>query len=182
MLILASSSITRAQMLTRYNIPFIQKSSSYDEELIATSSPKSFVYQATVGKMDSYIDANGLTDIPILCADTVVSVNNKILRKAKDKKDAREILLTQSNNTVSIITCTYFKSRKKTFLDISSTDYLFDAFEGVDLENYLESGEWQGKAGACMVEGFCKKYIKEVRGYESCAMGLSVDKLIPFLD
>jgi len=39
-----------------------------------------------------------------------------------------------------------------------------------------------GKAGACMVEGFCKKYIVKSEGLESCAMGLSVEKILPFLD
>ena len=66
-------------------------------------------------------------------------------------------------------------------LDISSTDYLFNDFNMDDLERYLDSGEWRGKAGACMVEGFCKPYIKEVKGIESCAMGLSVEVLKPFL-
>ena len=33
-----------------------------------------------------------------------------------------------------------------------------------------------------MVEGFCKPYIKNVIGYESCAMGLCIEKLIPFLN
>ena len=66
-------------------------------------------------------------------------------------------------------------SRK--LLDISQTDYIFSDFDQDDLENYLDSGEWRGKAGACMVEGFCKDYIKEVRGYESTAMGLSVEVL-----
>ncbi|MBD3806311.1 MAG: septum formation inhibitor Maf, partial [Sulfuricurvum sp.] len=39
-----------------------------------------------------------------------------------------------------------------------------------------------GKAGACMVEGFCKPYIREVRGFESTAMGLSIEVLKPFLE
>ncbi len=38
------------------------------------------------------------------------------------------------------------------------------------------------KAGACMVEGFCKRYIKEVVGLESTAKGLSIEKLLPFLE
>ena len=33
-----------------------------------------------------------------------------------------------------------------------------------------------------MVEGFCKPYIKSVKGFESTAMGLSIEKLIPFLN
>ena len=50
------------------------------------------------------------------------------------------------------------------------------------MENYLKSGECFGKAGAIMVEGFCKPYIKSVKGFESTAMGLSIEKLIPFLN
>ena len=46
--------------------------------------------------------------------------------------------------------------------------------------NYLNSGECFGKAGAIMVEGFCKPYIKSVKGLESTAMGLSIEKLIPY--
>ncbi|MCK4442199.1 MAG: Maf family protein, partial [Sulfurovaceae bacterium] len=45
----------------------------------------------------------------------------------------------------------------------------------------LDSGLWDGKAGGCMVEGFCKKYIQKVEGYESTAMGLQVERLIGWL-
>ena len=61
------------------------------------------------------------------------------------------------------------------------TSYIFEKFQEDDLESYLNSGECFGKAGAIMVEGFCKPYIKEVVGLESTAMGLSIEKLIPYL-
>ena len=96
-------------------------------------------------------------------------------------EDARAILKTQSGSVTSIVTCMIYKSDKLELLDISSTDYIFDEFDEADLEAYLASCEWQGKAGGCMVEGFCKAYIKEVKGYASCAMGLSVEKLLPWL-
>jgi septum formation protein len=67
-------------------------------------------------------------------------------------------------------------------VDISATHYKFAKFNEDDLESYLQSRLWQGKAGACMVEGFCKPYIKEVIGYESCAMGLSVEVLRPWIN
>jgi septum formation protein len=178
--ILASSSQTRAELLKKWAIPFAQKSAHFDEERIEAASPKEFVYKATVGKMEAALLAFG-SDEALLCADTVVTADNKILRKAKEKEDARAILLSQSGNTVSIITCTYLRSPQHIFLDISSTDYRFRPFALGDLEHYLASDTWRGKAGACMVEGFCKKYIDSVRGYESCAMGLSVEKLLPFL-
>ena len=88
----------------------------------------------------------------------------------------------QSGSDVSIITCMVYKSEKKMLIDLSATVYTFAPFDEADLQAYIESGEWRGKAGACMVEGFCKPYIQSVRGYESCAMGLTVEKLEPWLD
>ncbi len=178
---LCSQSPSRALLLSNANVDFIQSPVEYDEEQIIASSPKNFVYQATVGKFQAALKAYDYHEIPLLCADTVVTSDNKILRKAKDVDDARKILLTQSGNTTSIVSCMIFKSEQLELIDISSTDYLFDTFNTEALEAYLDSGEWKGKAGGCMVEGFCKSYIKAVRGYESCAMGLSVEKLLPWI-
>jgi len=178
---LASSSETRALLLREAGIEFIQESVDFDEEQIVATSPKNFVYQATLGKYEANLKAFGFDDYPLLVADTVVTSQNQILRKAKCMDDARNILMTQSGNITSIITCFIYHAKDKKIVDISQTDYLFDTFDADDLEEYLQSGEWRGKAGACMVEGFCKPYIKEVRGYESTAMGLSVEVLKRFM-
>lgn len=153
---------------------------SFDEDMLKFTKPKDFVYHATKGKMQEYLSLNNL-DTPVLCADTVVCADGEILRKAKDRDDAREILQKQSGNTVSILTCMIYKSKKMEFVDLSVTKYMFLPFDADKLELYLKSDEWKGKAGACMVEGFCKQYIKKVTGLQSTAMGLSIEKLIPFL-
>ena len=181
MLRLASGSQTRAMLLKNANVAFKQESVDFDEDSIIASSPKNFVYQATMGKYEANLKAFGCEDYPLLVADTVVTSQNQILRKAKCVDDARNILMTQSGNITSIVTCMIYHSKEKKVIDISQTDYVFDSFNLHDLDAYLESGEWRGKAGACMVEGFCKSYIKEVRGYESTAMGLSVEVLKRFI-
>ncbi|HEX5710650.1 MAG TPA: septum formation inhibitor Maf [Sulfuricurvum sp.] len=181
MLRLCSSSITRAQLLRAAGIPFFQESIDFDEDSIISSCPKNFVYQATLGKYRVNYEKFGCTDFPLLVADTVVTAQGKILRKAKDEADARAILATQSGRDVAILTCMIYKTPRLELIDISSTHYFFDIFNPDDVEHYISSGDWQGKAGACMVEGFCKSYIREVRGYESTAMGLSVEVLKPFL-
>jgi len=178
---LASGSQTRAMLLQNANVEFIQESVDFDEDSIIASSPKNFVYQATFGKYEANLKAFGFEDYPLLVADTVVTSQGKILRKAKCKDDARDILMTQSGQITSIVTCMIYHSKTKKIVDISQTDYIFSEFNQDDLENYLESGEWRGKAGACMVEGFCKSYIKEVRGFESTAMGLNVEVLKNFI-
>ena len=182
MLRLASSSKTRAKILKDAGIEFIQEAVCFDEEKIIASSPKNFVYQATLGKYEVNLKEFGYDDFPLLVADTVVSAKNQILRKARCKDEARDILMTQSGSTTSIITCMIYHSKTLKLVDISKTDYIFDKFDMDHLESYLDSGEWRGKAGGCMVEGFCKPYIKEVRGYESTAMGLCVEVIECFGD
>jgi septum formation protein len=181
MICLCSSSPSRALLLNKFGVEFTQKSTNYDEEQIKTTIAKDFVYIASRGKLNSAIEEFGL-NTPLLCADTVIATQNgDILRKAKDVDDAREILTTQSGSIISIISSLHFKTKNLLFTDISATHYHFDNFQKDDLEEYLESGLWRGKAGGCMVEGFCKKYIKSVDGFESTAMGLQVEKLLPWL-
>lgn len=181
MICLCSGSESRALLLNNFGVDFIQKSPEYDEEQITTTIAKDFVYTASKGKLEAAIREFGL-DIPLLCADTVIAAaDGTILRKAKDIEDARRILKIQSGSTISIISSLHYKSKTLAFSDISATHYHFAPFEEDDLETYLESGLWKGKAGGCMVEGFCKKYIQSVDGFESTAMGLQVEVLLPWI-
>ena len=182
MIRLCSGSETRASILRKAGLSFTQSPIEFEEDSITTSSAKSFVFQATLGKYQAAIREYDYNQMPILCADTVVvSKDKKILRKAKDVDEARAMLLAQSASTISIITCMIYKSSKIEITDLSSTEYIFDSFNEDDIKEYLQSDLWMGKAGACMVEGFCKKYIKSVKGYESCAMGLSIEKLLAYI-
>ena len=178
---LASNSESRALLLRKFSIDFIQESPDYDEEQITTTVAKDFVYTASKGKLEAAIKEFGL-DRALLCADTVIAADDgTILRKAKDIEDAKRILNIQSGSTISIISSLHYKSKTLAFSNISATHYYFSIFEEDDLERYLESGLWKGKAGGCMGEGFCKKYILSVDGYESTAMGLQVETLLPWL-
>jgi len=180
--ILCSQSESRALLLKHFGVVFTQKSPQYDEEQITTTIAKDFVYTASKGKLESAIREFGL-DTPLLCADTVIAAaDGSILRKAKDVQDARRILSIQSGSTISIISSLHYKSKTLALSDISATHYHFSTFEEDDLEVYLESGLWQGKAGGCMVEGFCKKYIQSMDGLESTAMGLQVERLLPWIE
>ncbi len=182
MIRLASSSQTRAKLLDRFGIEYIQSSVNFDEESIQSNSAREFVYQASKGKLETAIKKYGL-DTPILTADTVIATSDdEILRKAYTIDEAREILKKQSGNTISIVSAIHLKSNKLMFIDLSATHYKFAKFDENDLQEYLKSGKWRGKAGACMVEGFCKKYILKVDGLESTAMGLQVEKILPWID
>ena len=181
MLRLCSSSPTRAKLLSEAEIEFIQSPCNFDEDSISSNDAREFVYLATYGKFQDGLNKYGF-EIPILVADTVVSVDNKILRKAKNYEDAKRLLKLQSGAKVSIITCMIYKSMDREMIDTSSTEYIFNEFDESNLKEYLESELWQGKAGAIMVEGFAKNYIKEVNGYQSTAMGLCIERLKEIVD
>ncbi len=182
MIHLASNSISRAKLLREFNIEFIQKAPIYDEEQIKTSIAKDFVYIASRGKLESAIKEFGL-ETPLLTADSVIATKDgAILRKPKSRDDAKRILEIQSGSEIAIISAMHYKTKTLYLSDISATYYKFSRFEERDLENYLDGGEWRGKAGGCMVEGFCKRYIESVEGYESTAMGLQVERLLGWME
>ncbi len=181
MIHLASNSQSRAFLLKRFNIAFKQQAPYYDEELIITRKAKDFAYIASRGKLESAIKEFGL-ETPLLTADSVIlSSNGELLRKPKNKDDARRILELQSGSTIAIISAMHYKTKDFYLSDVSATYYSFKTFEPDDFEEYLESNLWDGKAGGCMVEGFCKKYINDVHGNESTAMGLNVERLQAWL-
>ncbi|MCH9741241.1 MAG: septum formation inhibitor Maf [Epsilonproteobacteria bacterium] len=182
MIHLASNSESRALLLNKFNIDFIQKAPEYDEEQITTKVAKDFVYIASKGKLEAAIKEFGL-ETPLLTADSVIATEDgAILRKPKDREDAKRILELQSGSNIAIISAMHYKTKTFYLSDVSATYYKFAPFEASHLERYLGSGEWQGKAGGCMVEGFCKKYIEKVEGYESTAMGLSVERLLGWME
>ena len=181
-IILCSASPSRAMLLKKAGIPFEQKPVVFDEEAIGARRAEAFVYQASRGKMAAAQAQWGLGKA-LLTADSVVTdAEGAILRKARDTDEARKTLLRLSGSVCAIVSSVHFQTSRFLFVDTSATHYRFDPFDPTDLDSYLKSGEWEGKAGACMVEGFCKPYIREVKGLESTAMGLQVEHLLPWLE
>ncbi|MBN2964842.1 septum formation inhibitor Maf [Sulfurospirillum sp. T05] len=181
MVILASQSPTRAALLTKAGIAFRQCGVDFDEEALPYTSPRQFAYYATKGKCERFLELYGLKT-PVLAADTVVTCKGKLLQKAPTPEAARAMLALQSGSEVAIMTCMMYRTSRLAYTDFSVTRYHFAPFGEEAVEAYLASDAWQGKAGAVMVEGFCKPYIRDVVGFESTAMGLCIEKLLPFLE
>lgn len=181
MILLASTSVVRACLLKEFGIDFIQKNANFNEDTLTTNNPKTFVYQATMGKYKAAFEKFGL-DLALLVADTIVSVDGKIQRKPKDIFQARNFLEAQSGSNLDILTAMIYKTPKLELIDISRTHFQLKKFDPQNLDRYLDSLDWQEKAGGVMVEGFHKSYIKSQIGLRSTAMGLSVEKILPFLE
>lgn len=181
MLVLASNSTTRAKILKDAGIVFVQRGVDFDEESVDTLEAEALVYQIAKGKWQRYMRLFGDKD-KVICADTVVVCKGKVLGKAKDSNEAQQMLELQSGNRVDILTAMIYHSPNLHLEELAKTSYHFKPYDFKDLKAYLDSNEWQGKAGACMVEGFCKPYIAKVTGFESTAKGLCLETLQPFLE
>lgn len=182
-MILASTSSVRAEILRQHHIEFKQVESGFDEDSIICDKPKSFVWQTCIGKLLCACENLGQAGLArgIMAADSVVCVDGVMQRKAKNLKLAKDMLEFQSGKILYIFTAMGYKSHKGEFYDLSETSFKLKHFDKNDMQAYLDSMQWQGKAGCVMVEGFHKKYILFQKGLESSALGLSIEKFLPFL-
>ncbi|CZE47007.1 septum formation inhibitor Maf [Campylobacter geochelonis] len=180
MIYLASSSPTRAKILKDYGVEFTQIPFSYDESIIAKADPLTYAYEIVNLKHKQFCAAHKELK-NTLFADSCVVVNNEIYGKAQNEEEAYKMLKAQSQNEASVISAMMFDGDNFNLLNLSITTYKFSKFNEDDLSNYLKSGDYKGKAGAMMIEGFNKKYILSQKGNTSTAMGLNVEILKAYL-
>lgn len=180
MIILASKSTTRAKILKDFGIEFKQIDIDYNEDILNTNNPISYSWNVVNAKVKQFFD-NFKAHDRVLFADSCVFCNNKILGKAKDSHEARDFLKLQSGSYCAVYTAMKFVSNAYNIDLLSVSKYKFDNFDLDDLELYLKTNQWQGKAGAMSIEGFNKKYILKSSGNYTTTMGLDIINLKAFL-
>ncbi|MGL2755633.1 septum formation inhibitor Maf [Helicobacter pylori] len=176
-LILGSQSSARANLLKEHGIEFKQKALYFDEESLKTTDPREFVYLACKGKIEKAKEL--LTNhCVIVVADSVVSVGNRMQRKAQNKQEALEFLKRQNGHEIEVLTCSALISPVLEWLDLSVFRARLKAFDSSEIEKYLESGLWQESAGCVRLEDFHKPYIKSSSENLSVGLGLNVEDLL----
>ena len=115
---------------------------------------------------------NALADDIVLSADTTVAVGNKILGKAENISQAEEFLLALSGRRHKVITAVVVRRnnciRERAVAAVVKMKRLSDR----ELETYLNSGEWNGKAGAYGIQGMAGAFIPWLRGSFTAVVGL----------
>ncbi|GAA9650753.1 septum formation inhibitor Maf [Helicobacter pylori] len=176
-LILGSQSNARASLLKEHGIKFEQKVLHFDEESLKTTDPREFVYLACKGKLEKAKELL-TSNRTIVLADSVVSVGNRMQRKAKNRQEALEFLKLQNGNEIEVLTCSALISPALEWLDLSVFRARLKAFDPSEMEKYLESGLWQESAGCVRLEDFHKPYIKSSSENLSVGLGLNVEGLL----
>ncbi|MGH2327332.1 septum formation inhibitor Maf [Campylobacter taeniopygiae] len=183
MLILASSSSSRAKLLREENIEFKQITFNYDENLNKNILASLYVQNVVIQKEKQFFAAfeKDFENGTVLFADSIVCVGDKILTKAKDKNEAYEMLALQDGKSVSILSAFLLVNTQKRVFSLSKTTLYFRKFDENALRDYVENNLFQGKAGCIMHEGFHGQFIKKQIGNSSTALGLDIQTLKAYL-
>lgn len=118
----------------------------------------------------------------ILAADTVVSVGRRILPKAELLDEAGQCLRLLSGRNHRVYTSVCLVTPKETFRQrLVETRVRFKRLSEQDIETYLASGEWRGKAGGYAVQGLAGTFVVKIVGSYTGIVGLPLYETVTLL-
>ena len=177
--ILASASERRKELLSRLVDNFDIIVSDFEEDKIEFKGDiESYVISLSEGKALNVVSKN-TDDAIIIAADTIVSINNKILGKPNDKEDAYDMLKLLSDNVhrvysaVTVINTSTNKMESKCIY----TEVYFSKLTDEEIWNYINTGECDDKAGAYGIQGFGGIFVEKINGWYYNVVGLPLNLL-----
>lgn len=181
-IILASSSPRRADILKQHNINFEVLPSPYQEDHSVTDFSYSFVENLAYNKAKAVIP---LLKEPakVIGADTVVVLDNKILGKPKDYKEAFEMLKKLSGKSHKVVTGIAVIDTLENTEKISSVTSTveFENLSDKQIDFYIKNYKPFDKAGSYGIQEMPEGYIKHYEGSLENIIGLCAEKVIKML-
>jgi len=177
-LILASASPRRAEILRAAGFSFTVMSSAVDETPYPSESPQDHVQRLAAAKAE-LVAARAVGPAIVIAADTVVTLEGKILGKPRSTEDARKMLEQLSGRTHSVLTgVTLIRlpdAESRSFLE--STLVHFAQLSEDDITQYLATDEPYDKAGSYAIQGRAGRYIPRIEGCYFNVVGLPLARL-----
>jgi len=175
-IILGSHSPRRKELLEKTGLKFIVRPSDVEEDF------KNFNNIEEAAKAMANLKAKSFNDLKnneiLICADTLVSVEKKILGKPKSEKEAEEMLRLLSGKVHKVTTGITIKSNKneKNFFD--STKVVFKVLTEKEIKYYVKNYKPFDKAGSYAIQEWIGLIgIKKIIGSYFNVMGLPTEKL-----
>ena len=171
MLILASASPRRHELLLAAGIGHVVQPTNIPELRLPDESPTGFVCRLAAEKAD------GITPGPgeiVLAADTVVCLDGQIFGKPTDDTDATRMLRLLSGRTHLVHTGIHLRSPTRAMTDLATTEVEFIKLTEEEIERYTRSGEGRDKAGAYAIQGLASKFVRGIHGCYHNVVGLPV--------
>lgn len=169
-LVLASASPRRLALLAQIGVtPDAVMAADIDEAPRKNETPRLHALRLAREKAEA-VKAEGAI---ILAADTVVAVGRRILPKAETEQQARECLALLSGRTHRVYTGVALKTASGDIRTrLAETRVAFKVLSRDDIEGYIASAEWQGKAGGYAIQGLAARYVTNIIGSYSSVIGL----------
>jgi septum formation protein len=174
-IILASGSSRRQEYFKMLGLPFSVMPARIDESLSAHKDPKKLTSELAVKKIENVLEEMR-NRLPwwIFGADTVITIEDKIFGKAKDRENAACMLRELSDRRHHVITSmALYNGREKKFdCRTASCAVVFDPMTEAEINWYLNTNEWQGVAGSYRIQGLASCFINRIEGTLSAVAGL----------
>jgi septum formation protein len=174
-IILASGSLRRQEFFRLLGVPFSIMPPLIDEEIQNKDKPQKTAENFAILKVKKVLELmKGRTPSWICGADTLISLDGDIFGKPRDREDAGRMLSRLQGRNHEVITAVALYNGKEKTIDcrpVVST-VSFAGLSKDEIEWYLNTGEWQGVAGAYKIQGLAACFVTQVNGSPSSVVGL----------
>ncbi len=176
-IILASNSPRRRELLRQIGLSFATDPSDVDEKVLAGEPPESYVVRVALDKARAAAARAGSGII--IAADTIVVLDDGILGKPVDRPDAERMLSLLSGRMHVVITglAIIDAAKGKTVTGTSLTRVWFRDLSRDEIASYVKSGEPLDKAGAYGIQGKGALLVKQIEGCYFNVVGLPLSLL-----
>jgi septum formation protein len=158
--------------------------SRVDEGYNENLSPREVTRELAIRKVNRIIELLRGRTPPWICgADTVVSMNGKIFGKPPSREDARIMLNALQGRDHDVFTAVALFNGREKSVDCRSvvSTVTFSSLSEIEIEWYLNTGEWQGVAGAYKIQGLASCLISRIKGSYSSIVGLPMHEFYVML-
>jgi septum formation protein len=193
MLILASASPRRRELLAQAGAKFTVAAANLNEDLLPDEAAAAYVQRLAEEKAQAVWNARRSLDLLdsdtdtaddpliVLGADTCVVCDGHILGKPADTADARRMLELLSGRTHAVLTGLAAVAGHKVVRDVEITQVTFNQLNDAEIARYIASGEPLDKAGAYAIQGYAARWIPRIEGCYFNVMGLPIARTIALL-
>lgn len=174
-IILASASPRRLDLLRQIGlVPAAVDPAHIDERERPHELPAEYAKRIALAKLQEVARRHGGCKF-ILAADTVVACGRRILPKTEDAAAAETCLKLLSGRRHRVLGGIALRAPDgKTLTRLVTTTVAFKRLSAAEIERYLASGEWHGKAGGYAVQGKAAAFVSFISGSYSNVVGLSL--------
>jgi len=176
MLVLASASPRRRELLAQAGFTFEVQPADIDEALLPGEDAIAYVTRLAREKAEAVFAGRATSDpqLTVLGADTTVCVDRQILGKPESPGDAARMLRLLSGRTHRVVTGVALVSASHTQVAAEVTAVQFVSLSEEEIAAYIATGEPNDKAGAYAIQGRAARWIPRIEGCYFNVVGLPI--------